>query len=85
LVARWPVRSSGGAPVGEDALDGIRVVWSDRGAHAVSNVDHKRQLLLGRSASRFHQWTKSPEPQIRHRRTLFTPVKGSLSTPLIEL
>jgi hypothetical protein len=31
----------------EDALDGIRVIRSDRGAHVVPDIDHKRQVLPG--------------------------------------
>jgi hypothetical protein len=39
---------SAGAPsTREDALNGIRVIRSDRGAHAVPDIDHKRQVLPG--------------------------------------
>ncbi|MEU3503661.1 hypothetical protein ABZ726_23885 [Streptomyces hundungensis] len=45
----------------------------------------RARFLLRRLASKFHQWMKSPVPQIRHARTLFTAVKSSVSMPLIEV
>jgi hypothetical protein len=41
------VGSRAAGAFGENALDGIRVIGSDRRAHEMSDIDHKGHILLG--------------------------------------
>ena len=67
--------------LGQDALNGVRIVRSDRRVDVAACIDLQRELLLGTATIEIHQRTKSPEPHSRH---FLTPSGESCVTDLIQ-